>query len=71
MPLGPTRNSNESAAAIAAASLGSQNPGPTETGEKKTCAAGSSLARPARSASASANSLELNDRKMRIPHATF
>ena len=45
--------------------LGEFDPAPSETGEKKTCAVGSILDRPARTISARPVSLELNDRNIR------
>jgi hypothetical protein len=45
---------------------GIQKPAPSDIGEKKTCAAGSTPTSAARSASASPTSFELNDKKMRI-----
>lgn len=47
--------------------LGQPEACPERNRKKKTCAAGSILARPARNASATAVSVELNDRKTCIP----
>jgi hypothetical protein len=44
--LGPISSRKDWASAIPSASLGSQKPAPSETGEKKTCAVGSILDRP-------------------------
>jgi hypothetical protein len=64
-PPGRIKRRTASTPPISAASFDAQKPLPSDVGEKKTPASGSSRPRPKRIASASAASLEFKDRKMR------